>query len=191
MSTAMHEWPRRHRITVDHYYRMAEAGLFEPDERVELIDGEIIDMPPMGTRHASTIDRLVDLLKEAVRDRAMVRSQLPVRLGDESEPQPDIAVVRSRDDYYATQHPTAADILLLVEISAATLRYDREIKVPLYALHGVREVWIIDLDSRQVHSHRAPADGRYTIVASSDLVAFGIDALAGVSVDLADLRARI
>jgi Uma2 family endonuclease len=98
MSIAMHEWPRRHRISVEHYYRMAEAGLFAADERVELIDGEIVDMPPMGTRYAGKLARLVDILAAAIGTRGMVRVQLPLRLGEESEPQPDIAVVVPRAD---------------------------------------------------------------------------------------------
>lgn len=109
MSSAMHEWPRRHRITVKHYHRMAEAGLFTQDDRVELIDGEIIDMPPIGSRHAATAAQLADLLSAAIGDRAIVRTQWPVRLGDETEVQPDISVVRPRMDYYRKSHPRAAD----------------------------------------------------------------------------------
>ena len=107
MSIAMHEWPRRHRISVEHYYRMGEVGLFAPDERVELIDGEIVDMPPTGTRHAGKLSRLVKILTEAVGDRGIVRAQLPLRLDDASEPQPDIAIVLPRADFYEQRHPRA------------------------------------------------------------------------------------
>ena len=189
MSSAMHEWPRRHRITVEHYYRMAEAGLFAPDERVELVNGEIIDMPPIGSRHAATAAQLADLLTAAVGDRAMVRTQWPVRLSDETEVQPDLSVVRAREDYYRTRHPVAADVLLLVEVSDSTLRYDREVKISLFARCGIPEVWIVDLQSEQIHFHRSPMEGSYTTVSSTDGPGeTAIKAIAGVSVDLSKLE---
>jgi Uma2 family endonuclease len=128
MSIAMHKWPRRHRISVEHYYRMSEAGLFAPDERVELIDGEVVDMPPMGTRHAAQLSHLVDLLSAAIGERGMVRVQLPLRLDDASEPQPDIAIVLPRSDYYEHRHPGGADTLLAIEISDTPLEFDRDVK---------------------------------------------------------------
>lgn len=188
MSSAMHEWPRRHRITVEHYYRMAEAGLFAPDERVELVDGEIVDMPPIGSRHAATAAQLADLLTAAVGNHAMVRTQWPVRLSDDTEVQPDLSVVRAREDYYRTRHPVAADVLLLVEVSDSTLRYDREVKVSLYARCGIPEVWIVDLHGEQIHFYLTPAEGRYVTVSASDAPGeTAIEALAGVSVDLSKL----
>ena len=189
MSSAMQEWPRRHRITVEHYYRMAEAGLFSQDDRVELVNGEIIDMPPIGSRHAGTAAKLADLLSAAIGDRAMVRTQWPVRLGDDTEVQPDLSVVRPREDYYRTAHPRAADVLLLVEISDSTLRYDREVKVALYARSGIPEVWIVDLQGEQVHFHRTPAEGRYAAQSSTGAPGEApIGSLAGVSVDLSRLE---
>jgi Uma2 family endonuclease len=189
MSTVMQEWPRRHRITVEHYYRMAEAGLFAEDERVELINGEIIDVPPMGSRHAGTVAQLADVLSRAVGGRAMVRAQLPVRLSDDSEPEPDIAVVRFRSDYYKSSHPTAADVLLLIEVSDSTLRYDREIKVPLYAQHEIPEIWIVDLPAAEVHFYRSPANGKYAAVSSTAEPGItSIAALPGAAVDLSALR---
>jgi Uma2 family endonuclease len=121
MSTAMQEWPRRHRITVEQFYRMGDVGLFAPDERMELIEGEIIDMAPIGASHAYWVERLGTTLIAVLGSRAIVRAQLPVRLGETSEPQPDIAVVAPRADHYRAAHPTAADALLLVEISHSTL----------------------------------------------------------------------
>jgi Uma2 family endonuclease len=189
MSTIMQQWPRRHRITVDDYYRMAEAGLFDPGERVELIDGEIIDMPPMGSRHGGNLAQLADLLVAAVGAQAMVRQRLPVHLSDDSEPEPDIALVRPRADYYRLRHPTAADVLLLVEVSDTTLRYDLDVKVPFYARHGVVEVWVVDLPSRQIHSNRDPVNGRYTTVASTpEPGATRIGALPDCTIDLSPLR---
>ncbi|HUL83028.1 MAG TPA: Uma2 family endonuclease, partial [Gammaproteobacteria bacterium] len=179
MSSAMQE-PRRHRITVEHYYRMAEAGLFQPDERVELIDGEIIDMPAMGVLHASALARLDDILTATVAGRAMVRSQLPLRLSEESEPQPDLALVKRRGDYYAERHPTAADVLLVIELADSTLRYDLEVKVPLYARHGVAETWIVDLANARLHSYRKPEDGRYAAAASTKLGMVELVSMPGV-----------
>ena len=162
MSTAMQEWPRRHRITVEQYYRMGDVGLFAPDERVELIDGEIVDMAPIGASHAYWVERLGTALITALGSRAIVRTQLPVRLDSISEPQPDIAVVAPRADHFRSAHPTAADVLLLVEISRSTLRFDREVKAPLYARNGVPELWVVDANANELHVHREPRDGVYT-----------------------------
>jgi Uma2 family endonuclease len=185
MSTATNEWPRRHRITIEQYYRMDDAGLFARDERVELIDGEIIDMAPIGAGHAYWVGQLAAALVEALGSRAIVRQQFPVRLGSHSEPQPDVAVVAPRADYYRSAHPTAADTLLLVEISHSTLRFDREVKAPLYARHGIPELWVIDLAASELHVYREPRDGVYTIATTG---AFGSRALAAfpdVVLDLA------
>ena len=133
MSVTHESWPRPHRLTVDEYYRMAEVGLLPPDARVELIDGEIIDMAPIGSRHAAAVDLLAERFIQAAKGTVVVRIQGPVRLGPRSEPQPDHAVLRPRADRYARSHPTAADVLLVVEVSDATLRFDREVKANLYA----------------------------------------------------------
>lgn len=188
MSILMQEWPRRHRITIEHYYRMAEAGLFAPDARVELIEGEIVDMPPMGSRHAGKSARLADLLVGALAGRASVRQQLPVSLGSDTEPQPDLAVVKLRADYYESAHPTAEEVLLIVEISDATLRYDREVKGPLYARHAIPELWIVDLQNEQIHFHRAPVRGQYALVTSTAGPGVTpIAALPGAAVDLSEV----
>ena len=189
MSIAMHEWPRRHRISVEHYYRMAEAGLFAPDERVELIDGEIVDMPPMGTRHAAQLSRLVDLLSAAIGERGMVRMQLPLRLDDASEPQPDIAVVLPRSDYYEQRHPGGPDTLLGVEISDTTLEFDRDVKAPLYLEHGVPECWVLDIRANVLLRFRRSA-GREIVSTESDFGPMSIAALPSVTVNLEPLATR-
>ena len=148
-------------ITVDEYYDMDRNGLLEPDARVELIEGEVVHMPPIGSRHGSTGQFLDRLLDRTLADRALVRNQLPVRLDNFSEPVPDIAVVKWRADRYALAHPTAADVLLVVEVSRSTLRYDTNVKIPLYARHGIPEVWIVDLKNNQLRTYRSPSDGRY------------------------------
>lgn len=187
MSSVMQQWPQRHRITVDQYYRMGELGWFADDARLELVDGEIIDMPPIGSRHASVLEHMSSLLTAVIGARALVRPQLPIRLGDHSEPQPDIALVHPRGDRYRNAHPQAGDTLLLVEISDSTLAYDRKVKVPLYARHGIPETWVVDLQHGQVHRYAKPTGGTYTVTSSTTGFArMRIDAL-DAEVDLSPL----
>ncbi|MCU0836079.1 MAG: Uma2 family endonuclease [Chromatiaceae bacterium] len=123
---------RRHRFTVTDYYRMAEDGILAPDARVELIDGEVLEMPPIGPLHASVVTEIQDLLTAAVRGRAVVRVQNPVHLGPHDEPQPDIALVKPPTARYRTRHPEPQDILLLVEVADTSLRVDRDLKLGVY-----------------------------------------------------------
>jgi Uma2 family endonuclease len=167
MSTPEIEIPR-HRLTVYDYYRMAELGILAPDARVELIEGEIIDMPPQGSRHADLITTLTRRIVLAVGEAAVVRCQLPVRLSIRSEPEPDFAIVKARGSHYAAAHPTADDVLLLVEVAHSSLTYDRHVKIPLYARHGVAEVWLLEIEAGRVHVFRAPCEGNYSDVSSVD-----------------------
>jgi len=184
----MESWLPRHRITVEEYYRMAEVGLLAEDARVELIEGEIIDMAPIGSRHGAVVSRLDELLQRAAGERAIVRSQTPLRLSRSSEPQPDLALVKRRRDFYEAAHPVPADVFLVVEVSDTTMRYDREVKVPLYARHGVPEVWLVDLAKRRVHFFRSPTDGKFADVSSSaEPGIMAVAALPGVAIDLSDV----
>lgn len=188
MGMPMESWPRRHRITVDEYYRMAEVGLLAPDARVELIEGEIIEMPPIGSDHGSVVDQLNHLLVHAVGDRAIVRVQGAVRLSRSSEPQPDVALLVPRTDYYRVGHPSGENTFLVIEVSDSTLRYDRDVKVPLYARHEVPEVWIVDLRAGRLLAYRTPVNGAYRDEASTDdLGETPISALPGLVVDLTNL----
>ena len=153
--------PRRHRLSVDDYHRMGEAGLFGPGERVELIDGEIIDMAPIGSSHSGIVNRLTRLFVAAIGERAIVSVRNPIVLPEHSEPEPDIAVLRPREDFYADATARAGDVLLAIEVADATLAYDRDVKLPLYARHGVPETWSIDVGGARVTRHDAPRDGRY------------------------------
>jgi Uma2 family endonuclease len=155
---------RRHLLTVDEYYRMAEVGLLAPDARVELIEGEIVDMAPIGSRHGSAVKRLTHLFMAALGDSVIVAVQDALRLSNRSQPQPDLMLLLARADYYASHHPTAADVWLLVEVSDTTARYDRSIKLNLYARHGVQEVWIVDLDNQMLRTYRNPVGELYTEV---------------------------
>jgi Uma2 family endonuclease len=177
--------PRRHRLTVDEYSRMAEGGIFDPEARVELIDGEIIDMAPPNPPHAGTVCYLTEALTRAVAGSANVRVQNPVRLGHYSEPQPDLALLRRREDFYRERHPQPADVLLIVEVAASSLRFDRETKLPLYARHGIPEFWLVNLSAQTLTRYRAPQGDSYTLVDEPDLaIALELSGLAGVAVDL-------
>lgn len=148
---------QRHRLSVADYHRMGEAGIFEAGVRVELIDGEIIDMAPIGSSHAGMVTRLGQMLFATAGQNAIVYIQNPIVLDENSEPEPDLALLKPRDDFYAASHPKPEDVLLLVEVSDTTLRYDREVKVPLYASAGIPEVWLIDIGSKQLEVFRKPA----------------------------------
>lgn len=153
--------PRR-TFSVDDYYRMAEAGILSEDDRVELVEGEVVDMSPIGSRHQGCVNRLTTLLTEFAARRYVVSVQGPLRLDDRSEPQPDLALLRPRDDFYSGGHPGPGDVLLLIEVSETSASYDREVKLPLYARAGVAEVWVVDLGARTVEVNSHPREGVYT-----------------------------
>ena len=155
----------RHRLNVDEYHRMGEAGILHEDDRVELIGGELIDMAPIGQDHAATVNGLAHALFIACGDWAIVSVQNPARLDRFSEPQPDLTLLRPRADNYRTGAPPGpADVLLLVEVGDSTLRYDRVVKLPLYARAGIAELWIVDLRRRVVDVHRTPVGDAYATV---------------------------
>jgi Uma2 family endonuclease len=152
---------RTHRFSVADYNRLGEVGLLTEDDRVELIEGEIIEMAPIGSRHAGTVDFLTARLFAAAQGLAMIRVQSPIVLDDFSEPQPDVAVLLPRADFYRHSHPRPGDVLLVIEVAETTLSYDREKKLPLYANAGVPEVWIVDVAQAALHAFRLPAGDRY------------------------------
>ena len=152
--------PTRRRFTVDEYCAMAEAGILTEEERVELLDGEILVMPPIGPPHEDGTTRLSSELIQRLYGRAWVRVQNSVRLNDYGLPEPDIAIVRLRDDYHRNR-PTPADVLLVIEIADCSLRYNRELKLPRYAAAGILEVWIANVSARQVEAFHDPVDGVY------------------------------
>jgi Uma2 family endonuclease len=151
-------------ISVDDYHQMAGDGLFAHDERTELIEGEIVEMTPIGDLHALGVLRLNLFFHRLLLDRALVNPQNPVRLGPWSEPQPDVALLAWRDDLYASTAPTLQDCLLLVEVSDSSLHYDRRVKMPLYARHGIRESWILNLPEDVLEVHRRPGPDGYAEV---------------------------
>ena len=150
--------PEKTRISVDRYQKMVAAGVLTERDRIELIDGEMINMAPIGPKHAALTARLTKFFVTAVGDAAIVSPGGPVNLGEFSEPQPDLLLLRPRTDYYAGKIPEASDVLLLIEISDSTLAFDQSTKRALYAGHGVAEYWIIDVEGKRIQVHREPSD---------------------------------
>ena len=166
-------WPHRHRFTTEEYNWMAEIGLLNGERAVELIEGEIMHMAPMGTQHGNVVQRLQASLQTALQGRAVINIQRVFRLSNITEAQPDLIVLKPERDYHSTKFPTGSDTLLVIEVSDSSFSYDHDVKVPLYAAHDVPEVWIVDLDSRCVRFFRSPVDGKYTdvqVVADPSLV---------------------
>jgi Uma2 family endonuclease len=154
----------KHWIGVDEYQRMGAAGIFSPNERLELLEGEIYEMSPIGSPHAACVDFLITMLTEFVRCRFIVRGRNPIRLDDFSEPQPDVALLRWRDDFYRHARPTPADVLLVIEVADSTVESDRAYKMPLYAKAGIREAWLVNLVEECVELYAAPEGDAYQTV---------------------------
>jgi Uma2 family endonuclease len=146
---------------VNDYHRMAEAGILSEDARVELIEGEIIKMSPIGSRHAGCVNRLTTILTERTGRTAIVSVQNPVRLDDYSEPEPDIILLKPRGDFYAGAHPTPQDVLLIIEVAETSLDYDIRVKMPLYARAGIPEVWVANLVGDTFETYSDPVGGVY------------------------------
>ena len=150
----------RHRFTVDEYCRMGEAGVFGDEGRVELLGGEVFTVSPPGSRHTGCVTALQRLL-DPVWGEGMLRIQQPLRLGEYSQPEPDLCVVLPRDTWYRDRHPVPSEVLLLVEVSDSSGEHDRDRKLPQYAGAGIPEVWIVDLSAERVEVFREPVDGEY------------------------------
>jgi Uma2 family endonuclease len=153
----------RRRFTVDEYHRMACAGILTEDDRVELLDGEIVQMPPIGPGHSGSTIFLTRLFMRLFGDDAEVSVQNPVHLAERSEPKPDVALLHPRADSYRRSHATAEEIFLAVEVSDSTLDLELRVKVPMYGRAGVPEVWLIDLPHAVVHVYREPSPDGYRL----------------------------
>ena len=180
----------KHKLTIAEYYKLGES--LPPKARVELIEGELYDMAPIGSEHADIVDFLGDLLRYAVPRDFVVRRQNPVRLGAHSEPQPDICVVKPRAIPYSKAHPGPEDVLLIVEVSDQTLTHDRETKLPLYARHVIPEAWIVNLKDHQLEVHRTPKNGIYQKVSHlADTSEVILTLMPTVSIRIADIFSRL
>ncbi len=151
----------RKKFSVGQYHQMIESGILTDQDRIELIQGELIEMSPIGRQHAACVDRVTELLIRKLGQRAIVRVQNPIQLSDTSEPQPDFAILQRRSDFYAEGHPQPNDIFALVEVSDSTVEFDRTVKVPLYAQNYITEVWILDLSTTTVAIYQEPALNEY------------------------------
>lgn len=156
----------RHRFTVADYERMCQVGIFSEDERLELVCGEVIQMSPIGERHAACVAILAQLITLRLQRSALVWVQNPLRLDDYSEPQPDLAVLKPRATHYRTSKPTPGDVLVVIEVSDSTLEFDRKVKVPLYAGAGIPEAWLVNLPEERIEVYSDPAGGEYQTVRS-------------------------
>ncbi len=149
------------KFTVEQYHQMAEAEVFAPEERLELIRGEIIEMSPIGLKHATVVKRLNNLLTYQLHNQAIIGVQDPIQLDNFSEPQPDISVLKMRSDFYELEIPKSQDILWLIEVSDKTLKYDQEIKITLYAESKINEVWLVNLNNNTLEVYRDPQNNIY------------------------------
>lgn len=148
-------------LTVSDYHKMAEAGILTEDDRVELIHGEIIEISPIGSLHTSHVKRINKLLNKLLGDQAIISIQDPVAINDYSEPEPDIAILRYRDDFYKEKHPTPSDVFLIIEVADTSLDYDRDTKLKLYANAGIPEFWIVNLEDEQIEVYKTPIRDSY------------------------------
>ena len=153
--------PRENCFTVDEYHQLVERGFLSEDSPVELIEGEVVRMSPIGSRHAGIVNRSSTYLNRVLSDIVVVSVQNPIRLSDVSEPQPDIALLRPREDFYSNSHPEPRDVLVVIEVADESLRFDRTVKLPLYARARIAQVWLIDLRNNVVEIHSKPRSGRY------------------------------
>ena len=152
---------QRRQFTVEDYYKMAEVGILKPDDRVELIRGEIIKMTPIKSAHASKVNYLLEFLILNFHKKATIVSQNPIRLSQESEPEPDIAIAIYKADRYSSAHPTSSDVLLVIEVADSSLAYDQTVKSRLYAKAAIPEYWIVNIPDQQLEIYRMPMDSNY------------------------------
>lgn len=154
----------RRLFSVEDYHEMANSGILTEDDRVELLEGEIVEMSPIGSRHAGCVKRLNQIFADSLQGQAVVSVQDPIRLGPRSEPQPDLALLKPRADFYANAHPVPQDVLLIIEVAETSAEPDRKIKLPLYAKSGITEVWIFELRAKRVEAYRKPSGRKYLVV---------------------------
>lgn len=160
----MGEPVRRYRFTVADYHRMGEAGIFADGPRVELVGGEVVEVSPIGRRHAVCVNELTKLFVDLCGERAIVQVQNPIGLDDASEPQPDISILRTRPDKYMTETPGPSDVLLAIEVADTTIRFDRTVKAPLYGAAGVPHLWVLDLNADVLEMYSEPSPGGYRLI---------------------------
>ncbi len=181
----------RHRFTVSEYYRMAETGVLDPDARVELLDGQIIDMSPIGPFHGGVVKRLIQIFAGLSKGRWMVGAQDPARLDNYSQPQPDLMLLKPSPDDYTSRHPRPEDIYLLIEVADSSLARDRQEKLPAYGRAGVPEVWVVNLVEETIEVYREPnltGYGSRQVLGRKDTACVAV--FPDVTVDVGELLRR-
>lgn len=178
-----------HKFDVEQYQQMGKAGIFHPESRVELIEGEIIVMTPIGLKHSVTINRTASFLYSKVQLSGVISIQNSIRLPDYSEPQPDIVILNPRDDFYAEKFPQAEDVLLLIEVADSSVRYDQTAKLSLYAKYGILEYWIANLERNVLEIYREPQNLNYfkQTVVDTNLISFSPIAFPEMTMTLRDI----
>ncbi|MEW6237047.1 MAG: Uma2 family endonuclease [Candidatus Omnitrophota bacterium] len=151
-------------FTVDEYYKMAQSHILAPTEHVELIEGEIFQKTPVSSNHAGTVAYHSELFIYNLKDKVIVWAQSPIRLSQYSEPEPDIALLKPRSDFYKNSHPAPEDVWLIIETEDSSIAYDRQIKMPLYARHGIPEFWIVDLNQKAIEAYSQPSPEGYSLL---------------------------
>lgn len=175
-------------FSVDEYYRMAQAGILTEDDQVELIEGEVIQMSPIGSRHAACVKQLTAILYGLFGQKLIISVQDPIFLDEFNEPQPDVALLRKREDFYAESHPTAADVLVVIEVADTSVEYDRKRKLPLYARAGIAEIWLVNLPEERFELYTQPRDGEYqsvTVLRRGEVI--DSQTVAGLSINVGDV----
>ncbi len=188
MSVTTDNFCKKHLTNLDEWKRLGEANIFPPGSRVELINGEIIDMAPIGSNHSGKINRLTQLLVRLVSNQAVVSIQNPVQLGDLSEPEPDLMLLKPNDDFYSSQHPQANDVLLLIEVADSSLKFDQNQKLRLYAMHNISEYWLLNIKDCCIEVYRQPHDGLYAeknTLRSGDKIT--LSQLKNITINISDI----
>ncbi len=188
MSVTTDGFYKKHLTNLDEWKRLGEANIFPPGSRLELINGEIIEMAPIGSHHASHLKRLISIFSRFTQGTAIIAAQDPVQLGDLSEPEPDFMLLKPSSDFYYENHPTASDVLLLIEIADKSLKFDQNQKLRLYALHNIPEYWLLNVNDASVEVYRKPHNELYeekTTLYSGDNII--LSQLKNISINIADI----
>ena len=180
--------PTKHLTNINEWRRLGEANIFPPESRLELINGEILEMAPIGFNHAGHVIRLLNFFAPLVSNKALVNAQNPLQLGDLSEPEPDFMLLKPNADFYSSRHPNANDVLLLIEVADSSLTFDQNQKLRLYALHGIPEYWLLNLNDECLEVYRKPNDEVYaekTTLRAGDTIT--LSQLNEISIRMADI----
>jgi Uma2 family endonuclease len=177
----------KHKFSVLDFHQMAEAGILDEDDRVELIEGELFDMAPVGSKHASIVDLLVEILTLGAKGRMLVRSRGPLQIPLHNEPLPDVFLLKPRADRYRHALPLPEDVLLAIEVADSTVARDRDLKVPIYGRHGIPEAWLIDVQRQVLTVYQQPCGEGYRVSTEVSSGALAPASFPDITIELAEL----